>query len=194
MKKFLLSLALVAMATPAWAVTVANWASNPIVSGDKTYTLNSSSGLGDPNVDVAVVDNGLVHSLNLSGLSTTSSNFSLNFTVAINSGTNVIDKTRVSQNDVLGNATAGSITDTTGGGTFQDNLAGTAVGPTNTHSAGTTSVTFDVNSYGVDATNFLSNITFDVLQAAPPAVPEPSTFALAGLAVVGLVIARRRAR
>ena len=194
MKKFVLTLSLLAMASPAWAVTVADWAANPIVSGDKTYTLNSASGLTDPAVDVNVVDNGLVHSLNLSGLNNTSNNFALNFTVSINSGPNVIKNSRISQNDVLGNATAGTSNVTTGGGTYNDNLPGTAQGNVNTH--GVTSITFDTTSSGVDGSNFLSNITYDLTQETPPppGIPEPSTFALAGLAVAGLVFARRRAR
>ena len=193
MKKFVLTLTLLALASPAWALTVADWALNPIVSGDKTYTLNSASGLTDPAVAVNVVDNGLVHSLNLSGLNNTSNNFALNFTVTVNSGPNVIKDSRISQNDVSGNTTGGTANVTTGGGVYNDNLLGTAVGNVNLH--GTTSITFDTTSSGVDGSNFLSNITYDVTQETPPPViPEPSTFALAGLAVAGLVFARRRAR
>jgi hypothetical protein len=193
MKKFVLTLTLLALASPAWALTVADWAANPIVSGDKTYTLNSASGLTDPAIAVNVVDNGLVHSLNLSGLNNTSNNFALNFTVTVNSGPNVIKDSRISQNDVSGNTTGGTANVTTGGGVYNDNLLGTAVGNVNLH--GTTSITFDTTSSGVDASNFLSNITYDVTQETPPPViPEPSTFALAGLAVAGLVFARRRAR
>jgi hypothetical protein len=193
MKKFVLTLTLLALASPAWALTVADWAANPIVSGDKTYTLNSASGLTDPAIAVNVVDNGLVHSLNLSGLNNTSNNFGLNFTVTVNSGPNVIKDSRISQNDVSGNTTGGTANVTTGGGVYNDDLLGTAVGNVNLH--GTTSITFDTTSSGVDASNFLSNITYDVTQETPPPViPEPSTFALAGLAVAGLVFARRRAR
>jgi hypothetical protein len=193
MKKFLLTLSLLAMASPAWAITIAQWTGNPIVSGDKTYTLNSASGLTDAAVDVNVVDNGLVHSLNLSGLNNTANNFGLNFTVTVNSGPNVIKDSRISQNDVSGNTTGGTANVTTGGGVYNDDLLGTAVGNVNLH--GTTSITFDTTSSGVDASNFLSNITYDVTQETPPPViPEPSTFALAGLAVAGLVFARRRAR
>jgi hypothetical protein len=193
MKKFVLTLSLLAMASPAWALTVADWAANPIVSGDKTYILNSASGLTDPAVAVSVVDNGLVHSLNLSGLNNTSNNFALNFTVTVNSGPNVIKDSRISQNDVLGNTTAGTTNVTTGGGTYTDVLAGTQTGNVNNH--GVTSITFDTISSGVDGSNFLSNITYDLNQETPPPViPEPSTFALAGLAVAGLVFARRRAR
>ena len=195
MKKFVLTLSLLAMASPAWAVTVSYWASNPIVQGDKTYTLNSASGLTDPAVDVNVVDNGLVHSLNLSGLNNTSNNFALNFTVTVNSGSKVIKNSRISQNDVIGNTTGGTTNVTTGGGTYTDTLFGTQTGNVNTH--GVTAVTFDTTSSGVNASNFLSNITYDLTQEIPPpppGIPEPSTFALAGLAVAGLVIARRRAR
>jgi hypothetical protein len=194
MKKFLLTLSLLAMASPAWAITIAQWTGNPIVSGDKTYTLNSASGLTDAAVDVNVVDNGLVHSLNLSGLNNTANNFGLNFTVTVNSGPNVIKNSRISQNDVIGNTTAGTTNLTTGGGSYTDNLLGTQTGNVNTH--GVTSITFDTTSSGVDGSNFLSNITYDLTQETPPppGIPEPSTFALAGLAVAGLVIARRRAR
>jgi len=192
MKKFLLSLAILAVASPAWAVTIADWNQTPIVSGDKTYTLNSASGLGDAAVDVNVVDNGLVHSLNLSGLNNTSNNFSLNFTVAVTSGPNAIVKSRISQNDVLGNTTAGT-TNLSNPGAFGDTLNGTQQGTLNSYASTNTSVTFDTISFGVDGSNFLSNITYDVLQAVPPpAVPEPGTFVLAGLGIAGLVIARRR--
>jgi len=195
MKKFLLSLAIVAMASPAWAVTIAAWSTNPIVDGDKTYTLNSATGLSDQNVDVQVVDNGLVHSLNLSGLNNTANNFSLNFTVSINSGSNYIAKSRISQNDVLGNSTAGTSNTSTGnaGGPFIDNLILTQVGTLNSYGTTNTQITFDTTSSGVDGSNFLSNITYDVLQSLPPnPVPEPGTFVLAGLGIAGLVLARRR--
>ncbi|HBH54288.1 MAG TPA: hypothetical protein DDY91_20580 [Planctomycetaceae bacterium] len=195
MKKFLLSLAIVAMASPAWAVTIAAWSTTPIVDGDKTYTLNSATGLSDQNVDVQVVDNGLVHSLNLSGLNNTANNFSLNFTVSINSGSNYIAKSRISQNDVLGNSTAGTSNTSTGnaGGPFTDNLSLTQVGTLNSYGTTNTQITFDTTSSGVDGSNFLSNITYDVLQALPPnPVPEPGTFVLAGLGIAGLVLARRR--
>ena len=195
MKKFLLSLAIVAMASPAWAVTIAAWSTNPIVDGDKTYTLNSATGLSDQNVDVQVVDNGLVHSLNLSGLNNTANNFSLNFTVSINSGSNYIAKSRISQNDVLGNSTAGTSNTSTGnaGGPFTDNLSLTQVGTLNSYGTTNTQITFDTTSSGVDGSNFLSNITYDVLQSLPPnPVPEPGTFVLAGLGIAGLVLARRR--
>jgi hypothetical protein len=161
MKKFLLSLAIVAMASPAWAVTIASWSTTPIVDGDKTYTLNSATGLSDQNVDVQVVDNGLVHSLNLSGLNNTANNFSLNFTVSINSGSNTLSLTQV--------------------------------GTLNSYGTTNTQITFDTTSSGVDGSNFLSNITYDVLQSLPPnPVPEPGTFVLAGLGIAGLVLARRR--
>jgi len=191
MKKFLMTLVVLASASPAFAVTVAQWSSTPIVSGDKTFTLGSSSGLGDAQVDVNVVDNGLLHSLNLSGLSNTSNNFTLTFTVSVNSGNNTIKTTRVSQNDVLGNATGGSTT-TTNPGSFSDTLNGTQAGTARNQAAGVTSVTFATTSFGVNGSNFLSNITYDLIQQAGPAVPEPSTFVLCGLGVVGLVAARRR--
>jgi len=190
MKKFLLSLALLAIASPAYAVTAADWLANPIVTGDKTFTLNSYTGLDHASVDITAVDNGLVHSLNVGGLNGTANNFTLNFTVTVSSGSNTISASRVSQNDVFGNTTAGSTTLTTGG--YSDTLNGSTAGPINSHTPGTTSITFDTASFGVNGSNFLSNITYDVQQVA--GVPEPSTFALAGLAVVGLVIARRRAR
>ena len=192
MKKFLLSLAVLAVASPVYAVTASNWLATPIVAGDKTFTLNSYTGLDDDSINITAVDNGLTHSLNLAGLNNTSNNFTLNFTVTVNSGTNTISQSRVSQNDVLGNSTGGTTTLTTVG--FSDTISQSGTGNTNNHTDGTTSVTFDTQSFGVDGANFLSNLTYDVVQITPPAIPEPSTFALAGLAVAGLVFARRRAR
>jgi hypothetical protein len=200
MKKFLLSLALVAFATPAWAgVTIAQWIANPIISGDKTYTLLSESGLNVAGVEAAdsipPAFGGLLHSLDINGLQNISGNFSLSFKVTINSGTNTIKSTRVSQNDILGNTTAGSTT-TTNPGAFTDTLNGTDAGLTHNQGAGVTEVTFSTSSFGISSGNALSTLTYDVLQQTPPppAIPEPSTFALAGLAVAGLVFARRRAR
>jgi len=192
MKKFLLSLAVLAVASPAFANTAASWLATPIVAGDKTYTLNSYTGLDDASVSITAVDNGLTHSLNLAGLNNTSNNFTLNFTVTVNSGTNTISQSRISQNDVAGNTTGGTNNLTTVG--FSDTINQTGTGNYNNHTAGTTSVTFDTQSFGVDGANFLSNLTYDVVQISAPPIPEPSTFALAGLAVAGLVFARRRAR
>ena len=193
MKKFLLSLALVAFATPAWAgTTIAQWASNPIISGDKTYTLISQSGLDVAGVEasdsIPPAFGGLLHSLDINGLQNISGNFSLSFKVTINSGSNTIKSTRVSQNDILGNVTAGSTT-LTNPGAFTDTLNGTQAGLTRAQGAGVTEVTFSTSTFGIASGNALSTLTYDVLQT-----PEPSTFALAGLAVAGLVFARRRAR
>ncbi len=193
MKKFVLSLALLAFSTPAWAaITIADWATTPIVSGDKTFTLISETGLNVAGVEVSPsvppVFGGLLHSLDINGLQNVAGNFSLSFKVTVNSGTNKIKSTRVSQNDILGNTTAGSTT-TTNPGAFSDTLNGTAAGITRVQAPDITEVTFSTSTFGISAGNALSTLTYDVLQT-----PEPSTFVLAGLAVAGLVIARRRAR
>jgi len=195
MKKFLLSLAVLALTSPAFAapVSIATWSAAPIVAGDKTFTYVSHTGLLDPSILVDANDLGLSHSLNLTNLGPESSNFTLNFTITVNAPPNKIIGTRVSENDVIGNTTAGSTTITSSGATtYSDTLVQSQQGPINPWNY-VTSVDFAVSSNGIDGANRLSNMTFDVVQGTPP-VPEPSTFALAGLAVVGLVIARRRAR
>jgi len=195
MKKFLLSLAVLALTSPAFAapITIADWSASPIVAGDKTFTYVSHTGLLDSNIRVDANDLGLSHSLNLTGLGPESSNFTLNFNISVNAPPQKIVGTRVSENDVIGNSTAGSTTITSSGATsYTDTLVQSQQGPINPWNY-VSSVAFAVTSNGIDASNRLSNMTFDVVQGTP-AVPEPSTFALAGLAVVGLVIARRRAR
>jgi hypothetical protein len=69
-------------------------------------------------------------------------------------------------------------------------LTATQGGPDNAF-PNVTSVTFDTTG-SLSGTDRLQNMSWRITQAEP--VPEPSTFALAGLAVVGLVITRRRAR
>jgi len=196
MKKLLLSLAVLALATPAMAapLTIADWAAAPIVAGDKTFTYVSHTGLLDSNIRVDANDLGLSHSLNLTGLGPEDSNFTLNFTITVNTPPQKIIGTRVSENDVIGNSTAGSTTIASSGATsYTDTLIQSQQGPINPWNYVDT-VAFAVSSSGIDAGNRLSNMTFDVVQGQPPVIPEPSTFALAGLAVAGLVIARRRAR
>jgi len=191
MKKFLMSLALVVISTPAWAapITIAQWQAADIVAGDKTFHYISSSGLTDSNIRVEGTDLGFTHQFNLSNLSGVSSAFNLQFSVTVNSGTNKIIGTRVSQNDVSGAAKTSNI-QTSGATTYTDALTATQGGPDNAFPK-VSSVTFNTSTTTLDGSNRLQNMSWRVTQAA---IPEPSTFALAGLAAVGLVIARRRAR
>jgi len=186
-KKFLLTLAVLAMGTPAWAVTIADWSSTPIVSGDKTFTLNSTN-ITDTNVTVNVQDLGVAHQLNLANLAgiTSTANFSLNFTVTVNSGPNTITGANVTQNPFL---TGLPVTTTDWAtGAFSDTLTGSQTGTV--HPFSTTSLIVDTTASTLDGSNRLSNLTYSFVQTAP--VPEPSTFVLCGLGLVGLVAARRR--
>jgi len=187
MKKFLLSLAILAAASPAWAVSIADWSATPIVSGDKTFTLNSTD-ITDTNVAVNVQDFGSAHQLNLANLAGVTSDFHLNFTVTVSTGPNKIDSANVTQNVFL-TGTPSSTTDWASG-TYTDTLTGSDTGAV--HAFDTTSLTIDTDSQGLAAGNTLSNITYSFTQATPPAVPEPGTLVLAGLGFAGLVIARRR--
>ena len=193
MKKFLLSLALVVISTPAWAapITIAQWQAADIVAGDKTFHYISSSGLTDSAIRVEGTDLGYTHQFNLSNLSGVTGAFNLKFSVTVNGGTSRIIGTRVSQNDVSGAAKTSSI-QTSGATSYTDVLTATQGGPDNAFPM-VTSVNFDTSSMTLDGSNRLQNMSWRVTQAES-VVPEPSTFALAGLAVVGLVIARRRAR
>jgi hypothetical protein len=193
MKKFLLSLALVVIASPAWAapITIAAWSASggDIVAGDKTFTYISSSGLTDSNIRVEATDLGYTHQFNLSNLSGVTGAFNLQFSVTVNSGSNTIVGTRVSQNDVSGAAQTSNI-QTSGATSYTDVLTATQGGPDNAF-PNVTTVIFNTSTVTLDGSNRLQNMSWRVSQAS---IPEPSTFALAGLAVVGLVIARRRAR
>jgi hypothetical protein len=191
MKKFLLSLALVVIASPAWAapITIADWQAGDIVAGDKTFTYINAGGLDDSNIRVEATDLGYTHQFNLSNLSGVSGPFFLQFAVTVNGGTAKIVGTRVSQNDVSGAASTTNI-QTSGATSYTDNLTATQGGPDNAF-PNVTSVTFDTTG-SLSGTDRLQNMSWRITQAEP--VPEPSTFALAGLAVVGLVITRRRAR
>jgi hypothetical protein len=193
MKKFLLSLALVVIASPAWAapITIAAWSASggDIVAGDKTFTYISSSGLTDSNIRVEATDLGYTHQFNLSNLSGVSGPFFLQFAVTVNGGTAKIVGTRVSQNDVSGAAQTSNI-QTSGATSYTDVLTATQGGPDNAF-PNVTTVIFNTSTVTLDGSNRLQNMSWRVSQAS---IPEPSTFALAGLAVVGLVIARRRAR
>jgi hypothetical protein len=193
MKKFLLSLALVVIASPAWAapITIAAWSASggDIVAGDKTFTYISSSGLTDSNIRVEATDLGYTHQFNLSNLSGVTGAFNLQFSVTVNSGSNTIVGTRVSQNDVSGAAQTSNI-QTSGATSYTDVLTATQGGPDNAF-PNVTTVIFNTSTVTLDGSNRLQNMSWRVSQAS---IPEPSTFALAGLAVVGLVITRRRAR
>ena len=186
MKKFLLSLAILAAASPAWAVSISDWQQAPIVSGDKTFTLNSTD-ITDINVAVNVQDFGFSHQLNLSNLAGVTSDFNLNFTVTVSTGPNKISSANVTQNVFL-TGTPSSTTDWASG-TYFDTLTGSDTGPVNAFD--TTSLTIDTASQGLAAGNTLSNITYSFTQTNPT-VPEPGTLVLAGLGFAGLVIARRR--
>lgn len=190
MKKFLLSLAILAVASPAWAVTIADWSKNPIVSGDKTFTLNSTT-ITDTNVNVLVQDLGVSHELNLSNLTGITSNFHINFTVTVSSGPNVISQAAVTQNKYSLSPNNGSSLTTWTPGAYTDALTGTANG--SVHNFNTTSITVDTDTT-IDSNSRLSNITYGFTQTDPTAVPEPSTFVLGGLGVLGLVLARRRSK
>lgn len=189
MRKFLLTLAVLATASPVWAVTMAQWASTPIVSGDKTFTLNSTN-ITNTSVNVLVQDLGASHELNLSNLTGITSNFTVNFTISVNSGPNVIHQGAVTANKYsLSSGNAPSVT-TWNPGAFSDSLVGTGNGSVHTFDA--TSVTINTSAT-ISSSARLSNITYGITQIDPTAVPEPSTFVLGGLGVLGLVFARRRA-
>ncbi|MFN6108275.1 MAG: PEP-CTERM sorting domain-containing protein, partial [Planctomycetaceae bacterium] len=133
-------------------------------------------------------DLGIVQQLNLANLGTVQSGFTLDFTVTVNGVTHKISQTFVSQNHAAGSPTTSTVS-TSGATSYTDNLTATQPGANNTWIM-VDSVNF-VTSGATDATDLLTNVTYTITQTP---VPEPSTFALAGLAVAGLVFARRRAR
>jgi len=190
MKKFLLSLAILAVASPAWAETIADWNQTPIVSGDKTFTLISTD-ITDTNVNVLVQDLGTSHELNLSNLTGITSNFNINFTITVNSGPNVIAQGAVTQNKYSLSPNDGVTVTNWTPGAFSDTVTGTGNGALNNFN--TTSVTVSTAAT-IDTDSRLSNITYGFTQTDPTAVPEPSTFVLGGLGVLGLVLARRRSK
>ena len=196
MKKFLLSLALVALASPAFAaaISVDDWAAlgaTGIVAGDKTFVYHGSTYLLGTAATVEAADLGIVHQLNLANLGTVQSGFALDFQVSVNGTAFKISQTFVSQNHAAGSPTSSTVS-ASGATSYTDNLTATQPGA---HNAWSMVDAVDFQTTGTtSATDILTNVTYTITQTAVPPVPEPSTFALAGLAVAGLVFARRRAR
>jgi len=196
MKKLLCSIAtliLLAGQASAAPISVSQW--TDLVVGDKTYTkiANSANINGS---DVEAVFANPTYSLNLSNLSTVTTNFTLDYSIAI-SGPLFFNLVRTSQNDILGNTTAGStvevFSDAFATLLFSDNLIQTDAAPAHFFAGNLNKIWVRYTSTGVDGSNSLSNMTTDVTQRERlTAVPEPSSLVLCGLAAVGLVVARRR--
>jgi hypothetical protein len=192
------ALMLLASQASADTIKVSEWES--LVAGDKTFTkLFNSGDISD--ADVQAFNLNPVFSLNLSNLGAVASNFSLDYSIEINAGTNVFDQFRVSQNDIFANSTAGTNVSVYSAAMFlpanllwtTQSLLGTGVTPSKMFVPDLTKVWVRYESFGVDLNNRLSNISGDVTQRSPGAtVPEPSSLFVYGLSALGLVLARRR--
>lgn len=196
MKKLLFALAsvafLVSRSASAAPISFSDWQDEAIVSGDKVFTFVSADGF-DENAYVDVSENFALqtHSLNVGGLGGLSGPLvlSLVYRVDITSTNRFLDATldvTHTGDNVEGVKEVFSdedLTDSFGTSTSVNGVPGGDI-------ALSGQTIWVVDTISLDGTGSLSGFSNTISQA----VPEPSSFVLAGLAVAGLGMVRLRRR
>ena len=177
-------------------LSISAWNEAPITVGDKTYYYLSASTNLFNNASVEAIEVAGVHSFNLTNLANSVEGDYLEYVIQINDPSNYFALNRTSQNDILGNVTGGSTTNVYSDA-FVDllntsPLVGTQTGATHTTS-GLQTIYVQTLITGVNVSNEIQNVTFDVTQSKDISpVPEvTSSFAMLGLISSGLLLRRR---
>lgn len=184
---------------PAQAISLNAWSSNPIVSGDTTFTLNSYSTTGTgtsssvwSQYESFLTNAGQVYGLNigvglggiLAGAFGNTGTYTINYTVEVTSGSDLINLIALGINPTGLTATKQAWTDGFGGTNLVANLSANNSTPTVS-----TSVIPNVNklyvtdifTLGSGPSDFFSSGTNLITQVAPTPVPwETDIFPLVG--------------